>query len=77
MGKRLATALFPFLFAALPSFAGDQTPKIPSSIVAKQVNKLTHKVQWHDSLPEALDKARRENKLVLWLHALGDLDGTT
>jgi hypothetical protein len=46
-------------------------------VVEKQVNKLTRKVPWYDSLDEAREKAKKENKLVLWLHALGDLDGTT
>jgi hypothetical protein len=57
--------------------AADQNPTIPSKVVEKQVKKLTQKVHWYDSLDEAMEKARKENKLVFWLHALGDLDGTT
>jgi hypothetical protein len=57
--------------------AADQSPKIPSKVVEKQVKKLTQKVHWYGSLDEAKEKARKANNLVLWLHALGDLDGAT
>ena len=78
MSKRLMTGfLLTLLAAASWALAADQPPKIPSKVVEKQVNKLTHKVHWYDSLDEAREKAKKENKLVLWLHALGDLDGTT
>ncbi len=78
MPKRLTTCLIFALFAAafwLPATA--EPPKISSKVVEKQVKKLTTKVHWCDSLDEAKEKAKKENKLVLWLHALGDLDGTT
>jgi hypothetical protein len=57
--------------------AADQSPKIPSKIVQKQVKKLTEKIHWYESLDEARERAKKEHKLVFWLHALGDLDGTT
>jgi hypothetical protein len=78
MSRRLAVILLLGLFAAvtwLPATA--DTPKLPSTFVEKQVTKLNTKVHWYDSLDEAKEKAKKENKLVLWLHALGDLDGTT
>jgi hypothetical protein len=78
MSKRLLPGLLFGLLAAVPWVpAADQSPKIPSQIVEKQVHKLTKKVHWYSSLEEAKEKAKKENKLVLWLHALGDLDGTT
>jgi hypothetical protein len=78
MSQRLLAGLFLALVAAaswLP--AAPQPPTLPSAVVEKQVNKLTRKVHWYDSLDEAREKAKKENKVVLWLHALGDLDGTT
>jgi hypothetical protein len=78
MSKRLfAGLLFAVIMAASWVPAAPPAPKIPSEVVEKQVNKLTRKVHWYDSLDEAREKAKKENKLVLWLHALGDLDGTT
>ena len=32
-------------------------------------------VDWYPWSAEALARAREENKPILWLHALGDLDG--
>jgi len=78
MFKRLMVGLFFAVLAAASSVRGaDQSPKIPSAVVEKQVKKLTQKVQWCSSLDEAKHKAQASKKLIFWLHALGDLDGTT
>ena len=78
MNRRVLAGLLFVVLAVAPGLrAADQPPKIPSKVVEKQVKKLTSKVHWYDSLEEATEKARKENKLVFWLHALGDLDGTT
>ena len=34
-------------------------------------------VDWHPWNDAALEKARAENKPILWIHALGDLKGYT
>jgi hypothetical protein len=78
MSKRLPTGLLLVVLAAAPwVLAAPKDPTLPSAAVAKQVEKLTRKIHWYDSLDEAREKAKKENKLVLWLHALGDLDGET
>lgn len=48
---------------------------ISRSTVEKKVAKLTDKIDWLSSLDEAKDRAKEQNKLVFWVHALGDLDG--
>ena len=57
--------------------AAGQTPPatLPSGIVERKVTKLTSEITWLSSLEEARARAREENKPILWLHALGDLDG--
>jgi hypothetical protein len=75
--RMMAGFTFAVLAAASTVPAADQTPKIPSALVEKQVKKLTQKVQWCSSLDEAKEKAEASKKLIFWLHALGDLDGTT
>jgi hypothetical protein len=78
MSKRLIAGLLFAVLAVAPWVpAAPDTPKIPSKTVEKQVHKLTTKVHWYDSLEEVAAKAKKENKLILWLHALGDLDGST
>jgi hypothetical protein len=53
----------------------DRRPTIPSSTVERKVTKLTTEITWLSSLDEARARALKENKPILWLHALGDLDG--
>ena len=77
MFKRFTTGLVVTLFAAASWLPAAEPPKIPSAVVEKQVEKLTKKVQWCSSLDEAKEKAQASKKLIFWLHALGDLDGTT
>jgi hypothetical protein len=78
MSNRLSAGLLLVALAAVPWVpAAPPNPTLPSEAVERQVKKLTRKVHWYDSLDEAREKAKKENKLVLWLHALGDLDGET
>ena len=48
---------------------------VPSGVVEKKVAKLTDELHWFSSLAEAKALAKKENKPIFWLHALGDLDG--
>ena len=75
MKRRFLVTLWLAAFLSTTALAGDKTPKIPSSTVEKRVAKLTQKVDWLDSLEEAKSRAREQHKAILWLHALGDLDG--
>ena len=77
MFRRLTAGLLVTLFAAPSLLPAADPPKIPSTVVEKQVEKLTKKVHWCSSLDEAKEKAQASKKLIFWLHALGDLDGTT
>ena len=36
-----------------------------------------HEIRWQPSLETALATARREGKLVFWMHMLGRIDGDT
>ena len=53
----------------------DVGPTVPSAIVEKKVAKLNEQIHWLSSLDEARELAQKQNKPILWLHALGDLDG--
>jgi hypothetical protein len=54
----------------------DVGPTVAPAVVEKQIARLTQQVHWHSSLDAAMEQARKENKPIFWLHALGDLDGT-
>jgi hypothetical protein len=53
----------------------DVGPLVPSKVVEKKVAKLTTQINWQSSLDEAKAEAKKKNKPIFWLHALGDLDG--
>ena len=45
--------------------------------VKKEVALLTTAISWKTSLSDAKDLARKEGKMVFWMHMLGDLNGAT
>ncbi len=49
--------------------------RVSGDEVAKNVRKLTKELRWHKSLSSALASGRRQGKPVVWIQALGDLDG--
>jgi hypothetical protein len=75
MLRRVLKSLIGF-FLVVPIAAAAPLPRIPSEVVEKQVAKLTTQIKWLSSLEEAKEKAQKEKKLIFWLDALGDLDGT-
>lgn len=73
----LAAALALALSSGIAS-ADPRPPRVLDGAVAeKQVATLARTVRWHESLDDALRDARARNRLVLWVHALGDLAGDT
>jgi hypothetical protein len=52
-------------------------PALSGSVTEQQVDKLTTEITWYTSLGAAQSAASKENKLILWVHMLGNLDGKT
>jgi hypothetical protein len=50
---------------------------IPGQVAHERVAKLTSAMTWYTSLAQAENAARREGKMVLWIHMLGDIKGAT
>jgi hypothetical protein len=44
---------------------------------SRQTAELTKDIAWKATLDEAKAAAKKDGKLIFWLHILGDLDGTT
>lgn len=52
--------------------------RLVSGIEAEQrVKELTQEIRWNKDLNQALWEAKRDGKMVFWLHMLGDLSGAT
>ena len=85
--KRLTARVLPaFLLAASLGAVGTTSvntasaagPRIvPGEQAHEQTHKLTSEIHWYTNVNSAEAEARRENKLVFWMHMLGTLDGTT
>lgn len=55
-----------------------QGPRLLSGSVSEErVAQLSSQINWHTSLSQALQDAQRQNKLVVWVHMLGKIDGAT
>lgn len=49
--------------------------RVPGPVVEKNVAKLTKGLHWYKSLSSALTAGRRQGKPVVFIQALGDLQG--
>lgn len=50
---------------------------VPPEIANANAVKLISTIKWYDSLDAALEEARKESKLVFYMHMLGKIDGNT
>lgn len=48
---------------------------LPGEEVARNVERLTSELHWYRSLSSALAAGRSADKPVVWIQALGDIDG--
>lgn len=46
-------------------------------VCSANVHKLTSEITWYKSLSKAEADAEREGKLIVWVHMLGKIDGST
>lgn len=50
---------------------------VPGEQAQQQTAKLTQDIHWFKNLNAAQSEARKEGKMVFWMHMLGQIDGTT
>jgi hypothetical protein len=50
---------------------------LSGEICSANVHKLTSEMTWYKSLSKAEAEAEREGKLIVWVHMLGKIDGST
>ena len=75
--KLLASTLL-ILSAAQTPIATVAAPNLLSGQIAEErVKDLTTQVQWYHNLGKAESAAKKEGKLIFWMHMLGDIDGCT
>jgi hypothetical protein len=83
---RTLLALAATLALLAPAEAGDRKQKgsVPTKGTAengqdvkKDVSHLTTAISWKTSLDDAKALAKKDGKMVFWMHMLGDLTGAT
>ena len=75
MLKRTLTLLIA-LSIATAAFGQRKGAVAPDEAQACSI-KVATEIKWHESLDESLQLARKENKLVFFVHMLGQMDGDT
>jgi len=69
-------SLVPALFTQ--ALAQGQRVRLVGGVEAHhRVKQLTSDIRWHESLASAQAAARRNGKLIFFVHMRGDLDGKT
>ncbi len=55
----------------------EQMAVIPAEEAGREAHIVSRGINWHTSLEDAQAVARKEGKLVFWMHMLGSVDGDT
>jgi hypothetical protein len=50
---------------------------LQGEVCSARVHALTTAIDWQKNLDDAEEIARKENKLIFWMHMLGKIDGAT
>ncbi len=71
----LAVAIASTLAGSLPANAAKGL--ISGSVAKDNIEKVNSNVHWYTSLGQAEETARQQNKMVLWVHMIGQMEGAT
>jgi len=50
---------------------------IQGEVCEENVHKLTSDIEWYKNLHKAEDAAKKDGKMIFWLHMVGKIDGAT
>ena len=48
---------------------------VPADVSEKNATRLLLKMMWHSDLEKAKARAKKEKKLIFWMHSVGELSG--
>jgi hypothetical protein len=77
MGEKTMRKILGVLLIGLLSlglFAGDNKRVVESAAAHKNTQTLLTAVTWHATVDAALEQAKKDGKLVLWIQLKGKLD---
>ena len=65
------------LVAVLTASAMGQRGPVSPETANASAKKLLAEIKWHESLEPALEEAKKDGKLVFYMHMVGKIDGDT
>ncbi len=71
----LASFIMPMRAEAKKPMASNRF--IQGSVAKENIDRVNNDIHWNRSLYPALEQARRENKMVLWVQMIGQMSGST
>ncbi|MDP3511070.1 MAG: hypothetical protein Q8T09_24100 [Candidatus Melainabacteria bacterium] len=60
-----------------PKTNATENAVVPGSAANTQTKMVCSRINWLTSLDEAKQTAKKEHKLIVWIHMLGNIDGFT
>ena len=74
LGLGLAVAVVALIAVPQSAFAGGGYVMMDGETAAARIKELTTKISWQRDFEEALAASKLQNKPLLWLQVVGDLD---
>jgi hypothetical protein len=65
------------LLSASPAAFAGNGDFVPSTEASRNAHVVTTGVHWYTTLEDAQTAAKKQGKLVLWIHMLGTMEGAT
>jgi len=74
----VAAATIVTLGFALSTVAPARAEKVlQGEVCSANVHKLTTDIDWYKNLHKAEDAAKKDGKMIFWVHMVGKIDGAT
>ncbi len=75
--KSLALALVIATTVSTVSAEAKTARFLEGNVAKENIDRVNNSIRWNTSLYQALDQARREDKMVLWVQMIGQMSGST
>lgn len=78
--SKLKTSLLAALAAttvSMPAALAEQMTVVTASEAGRNAHVVNKGIKWHTNFEEAQSQARKDGKLIFWMHMLGTIDGAT
>ncbi len=75
--KSLALAMAVASTVSMASADAKTARFLEGSVAKENIDRVNNNIHWNTSLYQALDQARREDKMVLWIQMIGQMSGST